>query len=185
MIVNKTRDYFSSIGLQYLSAIDYFLNNPQDGIKRELHHFDAELRSAISATCGLNGLNVFSVSDHSDTKCSISSPIEKDSMSTTTIDNFGDFNQIKTPTVQMASANVDVKDEAVTTERSSRTIDLTERSSRESDSDFKQSKLTDFNQSKQGDMPSPINFESSVDQDKINKEFFKSPQVFRELVTSK
>jgi len=39
-----------------LSAVEYFAKNPYDGIKSEWQDFEAELRTAINANCGYNGI---------------------------------------------------------------------------------------------------------------------------------
>ena len=39
-----------------LSAVEYFAKNPYDGIKSEWQDFEAELRTAINANCGDNGI---------------------------------------------------------------------------------------------------------------------------------
>ena len=44
---------FTQIGS--LSAIDHFAKNPYDGIKSEWQDFEAELRTAINANCGVSG----------------------------------------------------------------------------------------------------------------------------------
>ena len=38
------------------SAIEFFAKNPYDGIKSEWQDFEAELRTAVNANCGVSGL---------------------------------------------------------------------------------------------------------------------------------
>jgi hypothetical protein len=83
------RGFSNSTGLKNISAVDHFVKNPYDGTKSQWFNFDAELRTAAAASCGLRGL------EYMFTKWPGNKPNDPEFMHKMLLDDLGDVESIR------------------------------------------------------------------------------------------